>query len=420
MGNDYFDRLSGEYDDHTGAIDEIVERAAQADRGLTAEEDAECKRHQEAAEALLPQLERWKKLRETRTQATVARANVPAAMSSVKVTERVTDKNTDDGDVDDAAVTRSLKRIYPTAGHMVHDRVIARQRGDRAAEERIQRALALQTTEDIPGLLPTPFVGDILGRVNAVRPLINSANRVPLPASGMTWKRPKITQHTAVDIQAQEKTEVASQELVVGSIDADFVTLAGAVNISIQAMERSDPSATDLVFSDLAAQYGKRSELFAVNAFLDGTAGSETVTNPITPTSTIEEIRAALFEASGLVYSATDGGFPNVIYASMDMWAAIGQFSRRINPQDRDVNSLPTSLQQDVAGIPVVALPQAPAGTLVAGQTQYFEVAERPGSPVELRALEVGILGYELGVYGMIGALVTEEGAFVHLSEQGS
>lgn len=418
---DYLDRLIGEYDAHLAAIDDLVTKAADDnDRPLADDEDAEVKRHQEEAEKLLPQIERYKALRETRAKGAVMRTNLPAATGPVRTTERIIETGNEPAEVDDKAVNRSLRRIHPTAGHFLHDQVVARQRGDQGAMERIQRALALQTTAQTPGLLPTPFVGDVLGRITAVRPLINSANQVPLPASGMTWKRPKITQHTNVDIQATEKTEVASRALVVGSIDADFATLAGAVNMSIQEIERTDPSALDLVFSDLAAQYGKRSELFAVEAFVDGIAASDTVSTPITSGSTVEQIRAALYEASGEIYAATDGLMPNVIYASIDQWANIGKFARQINPQDRDVLSAPDSLQVNIAGLPVVVLPSAPTGLLVAGRSEYLEVAERPGSPVELRALEVGILGYEVGVYGMIGALVTEDGAFVKLADFGS
>jgi hypothetical protein len=204
--------------------------------------------------------------------------------------------------------------------------------------------------------------------------------------------------------------------MTVGSLPVDLETLAGAVNMSIQEIERSDPSALDLVFQDLAAQYGKRTELRAAAMYVEGTDTSETVDNPIDDTSTAEEIRQALYEASGLIYAATDGTFPNVIYASMDMWALIGRYSRAINPQDRDVLSSPDSLTLSIAGIPVVVSPALPAGTLDAARSSYFETYEQPGAPVELRALEVSVLGWEVGVYGMFAGVVTDAGAFVHLS----
>lgn len=414
----YRERLLADYDTHLAAIDELVTRAKEdGDRDLTADEDSESTQHQEAAEKLLPQVERWNKLEQTKASGVQLRNRLQINSGSARV-ESPTGKPVEFDDIDPEIVKRQLRRIHSTAGHFLHDQVIARQKGDVAAQERIQRALALQTTAQTPGLLPDPFVGDVIGRITAVRPLINNSTLVPLPASGMTWKRPKITQHTLVGVQATEKTEVASRALIVGSLDADFATLAGAVNMSIQEIERSDPSALDLVFADLAAQYGLASEQFAIAALSDGTAGSPSV--PLGPTPTADEIRGALYEASGIIYNATSGLFPNVIFAAMDQWALLGQYARAVNPQDRDVLSSPDSLQLNVAGIPVVAVPSLWAGALIVARSDYFEVAERPGSPVELRALEVGILGYEVGVYGMIGALVTEEDAFVNLGVAGS
>lgn len=416
----YREKLLAEYDGHLAAIDEIVTRAKEdSDRELTDAEDGEVTKHQEAAEKLLPQVERWNKINETRASGVKLREKLaPDFTNSVKVETPGKVETTEEEIDDPQIVERKLRRLYRSAGMFVHDRVKATKKGDQAAAERVQRALALQTTDTTPGLLPTPFVGDIIGRLNAVRPLINNSTRVPLPAAGMTWRRPKITQHTTVDIQASEKTEVASQALTVGSLDADFVTLAGAVNMSIQEIERTDPSALDLVFQDLGAMYGRRSEQYVAEQLSTGTVGSPTVSIGATPTA--EEIRGALYEASGIIYEATNGLMPNIIYAAMDQWALLGQFARQINPQDRDVLSTPTSLELSIAGIPVVAVPSLWDGALIAARNDYFEVAERPGSPVELRALEVGILGYEVGVYGMIGALVTEEDAFVHLGTAGS
>lgn len=413
---DYLDRLTGEYDTHLEAIEEIVQRAkTDNDRALTSDEDGECKSHQDAAEKLLPQIQRWRELRETRQKAVTLRDGVPPAqrVARVKVTERSGgDEKRGDEVPDEKASEAALRHIERSAGHFLMDRHRASQ-GDQAAAERIQRALAKVLTSDTPGLLPTPFVGDVIGRLNAVRPLVNSATKVPLPASGMQWKRPKITQHTKVGVQTTEKTEVASQTLTVGSLDVSLKTLAGAVNMSIQEIERTDPSALNMVFSDLAANYGKASESQAATTFTSGISGSESLT--LQNGATIDQIRGSLYQASGLIYGAINGEMPNVIYASMDQWARLGQFARQVNPQDRDVTSVPDSLSLSVAGLRVVVSSALPGGTLVIGNSGYFEVTESAGAPVQLRALEVGILGYEVGVFGLFGSVVTEDGAFVKL-----
>lgn len=407
---DYLDQLMAEYDTHTAAIDQVVETVTRENRQMSETEDAECQRHQQAAEALQPQIERWKNLRQTRQAVVVQREALPPAMGpQVQVIERAGGHNASDGD-DDVA---GLRRIHRTPGAFAAD-LIRASKGDPASRERIQRALQKVMTTDTPGLLPVPFVGDIIGRITAVRPVVESATKVALPASGMQWKRPKITAHTKVDKQTTEKTEVASQKFTVGSVDVGLVTLAGAVNMSIQEIERTDPSALDLVFGDLAAQYGRRSEQEAVAQLTAGTATSAQV--DLAAAATADDFRAALYSGAGLIYGATNGTMPNVIYASLDQWARVGGWARAINPQDRDASGQPNSLALSFAGMPVVVAPDLPEGSLLVGNTAFFEVSEQPGAPVQLRALEVGILGWEVGVYGLFAAQVTEAGAFVKLA----
>jgi len=77
----------------------------------------------------------------------------------------------------------------------------------------------------------------------------------------------------------------------------------------------------------------------------------------------------------------------------------------------------PLSLDgMNASGVRVVVSPQLPAGTLVLGSSRYLLFAEQAGAPVELKALEVGILGWEVGVYGMVSAAVTQAKAFVKIA----
>lgn len=402
---DYLDRLTQNYDDHITAIDQIVQRAASENRDLTPEEDAECENHQTEAEALKPQIERWRGLRETRHEMVALRGDLPPAqrVTVVERTPRSQDEtqNTDGGDM-----------VHRSAGELVMDRFKA-NRGDTYAAERVQRALAKVMTSDTPGLLPTPFVGQVLGRVNALRPVINSATRVPLPASGMTWRRPKITQHTTVGKQTTEKTEVASRALKVSHVEVSLETYAGAVNMSIQEMERTDPSAVDLVFSDLAGQYALATEN-AVATNLATNVSDDSI--ELDPDADTAAIYAALFEASGQIFGATQGRTANVIYASTDQWARIGALTRPVNPQNQIGSATVTDLNgAQIGGVRVVVSQAFDEGTLIVGNTEFLEVAENQSAPVQLRGLEVGILGYELGVFGMLASLVTNPDAFVPL-----
>lgn len=401
---DYLTRLQAEADNHTTAIDEIVNRALAEERDLTESEDDECKRHQESIEKLDPQIERWTKLRATRTSLVAKRESAPAPVARVKVTERTGEHHTDE--------PTEPQRVQRSAGEFVQD-VFRASRGNLESRERVQRALANTVTGDVPGLLPVQYVGDFLGQVNGPRPLVNGATtKVALPASGMTFRRPRISQHATVGVQAAEKTEVSSHKFAVDYIEVDLETYAGAVNVSIQAMERTDPAATNLIFQDLAAQYGIATEAAAATEL--NTAVTQTV--DLAADASKEDILAAIFEASGLVYAGTSGQMPDVIVASVDQWSRLGSLSYPINQQNGVVAGSPRTLSLSVGDMPAIVSSQLPAGTLAVGRSQYLEIYENAGAPVQLRALEVGILGYELGVYGLYAAKVTNPAAWVKLA----
>ena len=396
---DYADRLAQISDDHLAAIDEIVQRGLAEDRELTTEEDAECTQHQAEVDKLKPQIERWAKLRETRQDMTVTRSTMAPA-ARVQIRERAQDEP---ADPDTDKVIRSL---YPTAGAFAVDQFQA-HRGDQFAVERVQRALAQMKTSDTPGLLPSLYTGDVRGKITAVRPLVESARKMPLPAAGMEAKRPKITQHTLVDKQTTEKTQVASQKMTITSDTIALETFAGAVNMSIQEIERTDPSALDIVFEDLSANYGIRTEKAVADKLAALPNGALAIA-----TATEDTVVAAIFGASGTIYGATNGRMADTIYAGLDWWAKLGALAKTVNPQNSNLaGDGPGSLALRIGNVKVVFSPQLPATFLgVANAEQAIEVYENGSAPVQLKALEVGILGYEVGVYGLFGSAVWPEG----------
>lgn len=85
-----------------------------------------------------------------------------------------------------------------------------------------------QTTADVPGLLPVTIQGQIEGKLDGSRPLIQSIGAKDLAGiPGLTFNRPQITQHTQTGKQTAEKAELASRELKVGSIPFTKQTAGG-------------------------------------------------------------------------------------------------------------------------------------------------------------------------------------------------
>lgn len=397
MSKDYLDRLNSQFDDHAATIDDLVSRALNEDRDLTPEEDAEAESHRQAMDNLTPQIERFKHIRETRHEQSVQRQTTPPAASDVIETV--------DGSAPRVQVTErdAVRDLYPTAGHLALD-VYRASRGQFAARERVERALSQVKTSDVTGALPTVFAGDVRGRVHAVRPIVESGTRMPFPASGMQVRRPKITAHTSVAKQTTEKTEVSSSQFTVAYDTIDLVTLAGAVNVSVQAIERTDPSVLDMIFADQAGQYGLQSEALAAAELAAAAEGT------VVPTADVAATTAAIYTAATEVYSATSGYFPNVIYAGTARWGALGAMARTVNPTDRQAVGEPSSFDMSFAGLKVVVSPALPADYLAVANTNFLEIYEPGSSPIELKALEVGILGFEVGVYGLFACKMFAEG----------
>ena len=391
---DYLDRLHTEHGKHVDAIDDIVNRALADERDMTEAEDAECKRHQDEIEKLAPQIERWTKLRETRHETVTRMETARPVTKRAQVVERVGKNDDPEGDVRD---------VFGTAGAYAMATMKA-GRGDLVAREQVQRALAIATTADVPGLLPVTYTGDIRNRITAVRPLVQSGRQMPMPATGMDVRRPKITQHTLVGKQNGEKTELPSRALRVQYDTIPLVTYGGAVNMSIQEAERTDPSALDMTFEDLAAQYGIATEEVTA-AELDTLVPIASGPLDLT-TATGDDVLAAIYTATGTIYGATSGKTPNVIYAGLGWWSKLGALTKPVNPQNSIANADPGTLTMGIGSLKVVVSPKLDNDFLAVGVSDALEIYENPGAPVQLKALEVGILGYEIGVYGLFAVEV--------------
>lgn len=274
---------------------------------------------------------------------------------------------------------------------------------------REDRAIDQLTTADIPGLLPKPIVGEILTDLDASRPFVQSIGVRPLTQPGKTFSRPVITTHTQVGEQAAEKTDLASRALEVGGVDFTKKTFGGAVNVSRQAIDWSDPSAWDALLTDLQNVYGADTDDAAAAAF----AASVTQTVPVADES-IDALIDALYAAAAMIVAdptmegrASALRLPDKIWTSVDMWAKIGAAlsKARLALLQNPGNSSVTSFDGDLLSVPRIMVPGFPAGTVIIGRsnrTEFYE--ERIGL---LSAVEPRIFGVEVayGGYAAYGTL---------------
>ena len=315
------------------------------------------------------------------------------------------------------ASTRPAARPLESAAEYVITSIQA-QRGDRDALERITAAVAQQGTADNAGIVPEPIVGDLIQKSYGARPLVAASRRLPMPAGGKLFQRPFIAQNTTVGLQAAEFDELASQKMTISPVTVSKSTIGGAVEISFQDRDWTDPAIMGIVLSDLARQYAEHAEAITAVNLETNMAGTPIV---IGATPDAKKIVESIYAAAAAVNTAT-GNLPDTIYASPAMWAKLGSVvdgqSRPLFPSLGPVNAGGTSSADSFSGNPLglrlVVSSQLQAGSLIVGASRFLETYENVGG--QLSATNVSTLSTTVAYYGYFATLVALGGAFVPLT----
>lgn len=160
---------------------------------------------------------------------------------------------------------RELPKL--TAGQYA-TKMLQAQRGNREAIDFVTAA-GEATTGDNSGLIPVPFMREIIGVVDSSRPFVDSIDRRPLPAAGMSFRIPRWQVFPTV----AETAELGTPSDTMTEIDdlvVDVVKFSGQQRVSIELLERSDPGYLDELLRGLAASYAQQTDLYA---FTEGVVG---------------------------------------------------------------------------------------------------------------------------------------------------
>jgi hypothetical protein len=323
---------------------------------------------------------------------------------------------------------------YKTAGAVIVDHL--RSQGhqssgkDADARDRLKGAgldlldearIVNETTANVPGLLPEPIVGAIVNQIDDRRPFISSIGARDLGGiPGKVFSRPIVTQHTAVGQQVTEKTELTSQQFVVGSVDFTKNTYGGALDVSRQVIDWTSPAAWDALLTDLQRIYGKFTENRAADDF--ATAVVQEVETDDTITDDFRRVATALYAGAALVYGSVEE-LPNHIWMSLDMWAFYGPIIDQWRRQTAGQNgapspgdSSPASFAGNVLDFPRTVVPSFPTGTFIIGVKELTEVYEdRIGL---LTAVEPKLLGVEIAYGGYMANGTLDADGFAKIVDE--
>lgn len=301
--------------------------------------------------------------------------------------------------------TRAAARPMDLAA--VASLIASANRGDVTIAE-VRAALGSSTSSDLEGIVPPAYVGELVGLINPGRPTIAAIRNRALPAVGMKVTYPAWDVKPTVDEQLTELTEVDSTAASITLEEVAIRTFAGANELSLQAIDRSDPSAVQAIIEALSVAYGRKTNA-AVVADLVTAAGSATTLSGSTPIDVVSGLIGALD------FEATPAG-PLFLAIAPDLlpsWISLADSDRPAFWDGRvQFGSMTPTMSAD--GLTVYVERDLPVSHALLGSSLGATWWERPNQPVEIRAVDVSILGVDLGVYGYGACSVEYAGAFAY------
>ena len=189
------------------------------------------------------------------------------------------------------------------------------------------RALADQTTDNNPGVMPPVWLLQVKGIIDLGRPAISSVGGPESAGTfGMEINWPYFDGDLTaiVEAQATEKGEVNSVEINLEKGDATLATYAAGSDISYQLLQRSSPSYLDAHNRIMAASYSTVTDRKFTNDLWTGS--NNTNLYDLSADTTGTAFREAVFTASMEVEDAT-GAPASVVLVSTALFSKIGSFT---------------------------------------------------------------------------------------------
>jgi HK97 family phage prohead protease len=280
--------------------------------------------------------------------------------------------------------------------------------GDWNRHNEIRAALADEITTDVPGLLPAPIIGELLGRASGRRPVWESLSPHDMPMAGAKFDRPKITQQVLVGDRGAEKTNPPSQKFKAVLEEVQKKVFAGGLDVSNEALDWTSPSLLNELVISFTRIYAAYTDTYASTQLVAAQVeGAQKVTWDGTPAKFTEALAAAAVLVAQGVGPEVDA-FPNTAWISLDVWAQIAALTdttgRALLPNLGPTNALGTFDLSDPTSGPSgtgfrwVVGRRLPAGTFILGDREFTESYEN-GRRL-LQAQNVPQLGLDLATMG--------------------
>jgi hypothetical protein len=306
--------------------------------------------------------------------------------------------------------------VNPYAGVTLRHlaRMLHAGRGDPTAARRVATILAAQGptaleaaltdvtlvgTDNVAAAYRAAYQAELVSIISWGTPLIDALRQGDLERGDYptktfnTWEKAP-----TVALQAAEKDPIASTAVKITPASATVQTWAGGNDISQQTLDLGSPSFVEDYIRAAAVDYARKTDTYAVTTLL---AAATDV--PLTVGDDFVTVVAKLVGALDPATTPPGGLFLAMAY---NIGAGLIGVKRDDGPAFWDGNVgfgtfTPTT---NVGGLSAFIDPNMPDDTYLLGHRQGATWYDLPGTPFSLRAVNVGLLGLDVAIYGY-GAL---------------
>jgi HK97 family phage prohead protease len=295
------------------------------------------------------------------------------------------------------AYTKPRVNLNVSAGQHVKAQYLATL-GDTDARD-ICAALQHATTSENAGVVPVPYLTEVIGIIDSRRPFINSIGRRTLPAAGTSFKIPTLgTQATVA--QTAEAVEADSTDTTITSTTVNVVKFAGANIISAEILERSEPAYLDLLIQELSASYARKTDAYAIaQAKASGSTSAGAAGK-----GWVGGIAQGIGDSTGVMTFAPNNLMidPNEIASLIGAVDTAGRpLFAALQPQNAAGNVLlAQGVSGNVMGLTLIVDPNTINGDISVYPSGFADFYEAAGAPVQVRTTAVSTMEFEIGVYG--------------------
>jgi HK97 family phage major capsid protein len=275
-----------------------------------------------------------------------------------------------------------------------------------------------ESTTTNTGLTLAPHLTEFISNTIVGRPTIDAISGGALPASGMSFTLPRLTQAPTVADVNEEGNPFGTP------MTSDFLTVsvnkfAGASIVSYELIDRSNPAFLTELLREMSAAYAKATDLAVVSALLSGGTDATAVAG------SADGLQSFIATESAAAYAGS-GSFARNLVANSTNWAAIMGYQDGADrplymaaaPQNAPGAVNGTSIVGSVLGTNLYVDPHIGAGGDEGMILVAPEAATWYESPVrQVRAEAIGTGQIEISVYGY-GAIALKKPLGIRVYQQ--